>query len=352
LARILVTAAIRPSPAAAIGSVLLALVQIAITCVFLTPSYVAGLADTALMKSHMDFDGVVTVVANRLKHGSRRGLNVVFTGDSVAMEAIDDESRFERDLTERLGRKVDFWFVASHGQTLWETAIVLDQLPEEYRGVVVICVGPRLMMVGLGRLQNLVESPRLALYSPSFDEELRCFGLTAPKKTGIYFVDFGRFFVARRNVLFRMFLEPWNANIHHYTDNFPGWAEADWQEGLPKAGKRLQPQSLPSMLAVMRRQIERLKQRQITVVLVEKPCHPRLREAYGQPYRDYRDAIDSFVEEMSVEYWQLDSAANITGDDFHDWAHMSNPEARTRFQKVLTDRIAELLDQVDLEEVK
>jgi len=344
-------AATRPSLATAVGAIVLALGQVALVAAIVTPKFVARLNPSALMNDPMDFEAFATVVALRMKFGDGGAPGVIYTGDSVAIEALDDVGALVADLSDRVGSNVPFEFLATHGQTLYQAVALLDQVPEHFRGVIVLSIGPEQMMTPLDALRSWGESPEVAVYSPSLRDEMERWGLAPPVQTGIYFIDFGRFFVARRAAVLRQLGAPAvEPDIHYYTKHFPPWTEAQWRTNLPRAGLRLAVDRRPDMFALLERAVQQHQGRAgVQVVLLEKPVNARLAQAYGPSYSDYIAAATAFAERMDVPYWRLDDEAGLTPDDYHDWAHLGRPAARRRFQDALSRYLADSVQRIRAE---
>ncbi|NUQ61489.1 MAG: hypothetical protein HUU20_03310 [Pirellulales bacterium] len=345
--------ALRPSVAASLGAVLLAAVQTAALCVVITPDRVGRLNPARLMSDPMDFDGYATVEALRLRKRTDPRPAVVYTGDSISMESLDNLQNFRREISKQVGQPVDVYFLATHGQTLWDTAALLDQLSPQFRGAVVIGVGPRRLMQFPARLARDVRTCRLALYSPSYAEECRRVDVQPPRCDGLYFLDFGPFFVSRRRLAWQWLSEPAEANIHQYTENFPAWTEADWRQQEPLVRETLDPEQLDPMLNVLGRILARLRQHGgIEAALVETPRHPRLVKAYGPIEDRYNRAIRAFAERERAAYWRSDDEVGFTANDFHDWAHVADRSARQRFQNALVGRLGGLIQPMEAGDVE
>ena len=86
---------------------------------FVDESVVSTLRPTRLMKDGFDFSAHATVVALRMKLENRPGSTVVYTGNSAAVEVLDDPSRVGPELSSMLSSPVNFYFLATMGQTVW-----------------------------------------------------------------------------------------------------------------------------------------------------------------------------------------------------------------------------------------
>jgi hypothetical protein len=333
-----------------VGPLALALAQLVTLAAVVDPGFVAGLHPTTLMSDRLDYDAHATVAAQRLRRGSISPLDVIYTGNSAAVEALDDPAAMGADLSGRVSADVGFHFLATLGQTLWETVILVDELPAELRGLVIIGVSPVAVTMSRARLRVLLDAPRLALDSAAFRDEVARAGLEPPAHTGIYLLDHGRFFVARRLAVLR---RPWGLlplDTHHYTRTRPAWTREDWRIRAPEIPEQVDLSRLAELTGLLGRMLDRLLAREgLRVVLLEAPQHPLMTVGLGEKAGAYREAILAVAARDGAEYWRLDEEAGLEAGDFHDWGHLGRPEARRRYQEVLARRAAALLERVKRE---
>lgn len=328
---------------ACLGMLLLVTMQMAALSFFVTEEAVSGIEAGVLMSAPDDYDAHVTVEALRLKHGQSRNLTVVCTGDSMISEALDDPDRIASQLSELVG-PVDFSFLATDLQTLWETVILLDQLPETFRGVVIIPLSPLQVMHGQQRLKKVLASPRMALYSETFDLEVRKAGLSPPPQCGVYFIDHNRFFVARTSVMGKWSIEPVALDRHMLTRTDPPWTEATWKRNEAKLRDLVHLENMPEMFELLERMLLRLRKREgVQVVLLDLPRHPRTMAIFGDAEQEYETRLSQLANRLDVPCWSLTQDACIEPEDFHDPAHLGSTDARRRFQAVVCQRISQLL---------
>jgi hypothetical protein len=342
LASAFVEGALRPSLPACLGTLALVATQTLILSLVVSEETVARLEPTTLMSGVTDWDAYITVKALALKHREDSNPVVVCTGDSLIMAAVDDPADVARELRSSVG-PVDFEFLATYGQSLWDTVTILDQLPKDARGAVVIGVSPVRMMDDVSRLRRLASSPRLALSSPAFEDEARRAGQPLPWRTGVYFLDHSRWFAARPSMVLGWLTEPVEPDMHYVVRLLPAWKDEDWEKPTRIASRLSQPENMPSMFAMLERAVRRLQAREnVRVAVLEMPRHPRLAAVFRRAIEEYQTRICDFAERMKVAHWRLDDEARLAPEDFSDPVHISNAAARRRFQRVLTRRIKEL----------
>jgi len=340
---------LRPSLPACVGMMLLVGAQIVVLCFVVTEEFVSRVGSLVLITDETDYDADVTVNVLRLKHGHCQNPTVVCTGDSLIGECLDDPDRMTSELS-RLVCPVDFRFLATDSQTLWETVILLDQLPQNFRGVVVIPLSPSRMSHGKARLEQILASPRMPMYSPAFDAEVKRAGLSLPSRSGVYFVDHSRFFVARMSLMRKRLLGPVKMNRHAVTERTPKWTDGKWKEKEARIRDLVVSENMPPMFALLERLVERLKPRDgVQVVVLDMPLHPQTAAILGKAEMDYQSRLSAFAARTNIACWRLTEEAQLRTEDFCDFGHLGRADARKRFQAAFCRRLANLLtDSEDL----
>jgi len=339
--------ATRTSLFTAMGLLLLAIAQLGFLCLVVTPERIARMDPGVLMSGPHDYDVQATVAAQQLARLPQPETGVVFVTTSSGRHAITGEETLSEQLSALAGEPVRFHLIASGRQSVWQTVQILDQLPTDFRGVVLITVGPSRLGTGRDALAREVRWPRLGLDSGWLREEIELAGLAPTRNAGVYFLDQGRFFATRRRAFVRnaLFGRP-TYRIHRF--NFPGRAsEVRWQALLPEFDQRMDRalgEEGERDLAVLERTVTRLRERaDVSVALVESTRHPRIIEMYGARYPHYRRRVQAAADRAGVPMWDLDREAGLVAADFFDWTHLGSRESRRRYQSVLAQRAAELL---------
>jgi hypothetical protein len=340
---------LRPSLPACVGMVLLVGTQIAVMCFIVTEESVSRVGSLVLITKETDYDADVTVNVLRLKHGDCQNPTVVCMGDSLMGECLDDPERMASELSPMVG-PVDFRFLATDSQTLWEAVILLDQLPQNFQGVVVIPLSPIQVSHGVARLEQILASPRMPMYSSAFDAEVERAGLPVPSRTGVYFVDHSRFFVPRMSLMRKRLLGPVKMNRHALTEVTPEWTDDEWKKYEARIRDLVVSENMPSMFALLERLVERLKAREgVQVAVLDMPLHPRTAAIFGQAFMEYQSHLSAFAARTNTAVWRLTEEAKLGPNDFRDFGHVGHIDARKRFQTALCRRLANLLtDSEDL----
>lgn len=284
-----------------------------------------------------------TTDALRLLRNPPRGPHVALIGTAAMREALTPDS----DIAERLSLPViDFM---SGGQSGIEMAAFADSLGRDFQGVVVLGVSFSRLAADSSELAKLVEEPRLAFVSSAADAEIRAAGFTPPARTGNYFLDNYKFFVARfRTTLWHLVT---GKAPEHRTRTYLGRAPADARQwasdaAILKARTAHYDDRAEGNLGAMKRLIALFPDRsKVKIVLLEIPLNPRAQdEVLGRDFvQKHRARLQAFAEREGVLYWDLNQSAGLTPDDFQDWAHINTASAQDRWTGQLTDRLRALL---------
>lgn len=328
-----------------LASVLFAAFVLACCCFTVTPQLLAKL-DAGYLRNH-PWDDLTTVTCrvHQMHSEPFDSPGVVYAGMSMVREAIHDDRLVNSQILERCDVPIEFFNLGTSWQSLWESVAVLDNLPPNFRGLVLVGVAPCRFAAGKAWLEQLVESPQLAISSPMFDTEVQQWGLPAPSHSGIFLLDHAKFFTARRKWPLRILTGPSDYRLHRYTGQTP-WTEDYWQLAKSRTTEWMDgvDENMEAHLRMMGRMVERLQARSIDVVFSESTLHPRARQMCGvDRYAKYKHRIKSFCAAMDVDYWQLQADARLEAADFHDWVHLSSEDGQKRFQQAMVNRIAEKL---------
>lgn len=341
--RAFVEGATRPSLAACAGTLVLVLVQLVLFCTVFSESFVAGLRPSALMLHEHDWRALVTVKSLALKHRDSTQSVVVCTGDSTIMAALEDPDRIGVDLASEAG-PVPFEFLATGAQSLWETVIVLDQLPNDFHGVVVISVNPLRLTDSMAMLERSLDVPRLALSSDAFDREVKLAGLTPLPRYGVYLLDQSHWFALRASLVIKSLVVAVEPNVHSFMNELPVWDEDTWNDNILAVQQLQQLDRMPKRFELLERTVRRMQLRdKVRVALLNVPLNPRIVAKVAKSIDQYDLRMAELVKRTGVTYWQLADEVSLSADDYFDPGHLSNVEARRQCQHILTRRIKRLL---------
>lgn len=345
--------ATRASLPALLGSVSVAALLFLLCLLELTPNTMATPAARIIVRKSRDHYGNVTLEALRLRRSPPQGLSVVLIGDSRVYEAIPRDHSLQDALSARLNTRVTVHILAAGALTQWEAVPIADSFGERVRGVVVLEISPFNVAMGGAAQHERIASPRVPLDSPALREEAHRAGETPPPQVGNYFLDHYSFFAGRVNLLLPM--PDWYSQTRR---GLKEWTPSQWKRARAKINGWVRSYSRERShnLDMYARMIHRLQVNPgVVVALLEGAENPRNRDLAGKstgartdPYARYRQDMLQFAQRNDVAYWDISADAQLTESDFADFAHISNPLARARYTKVLTDRLAALISDKQL----
>jgi hypothetical protein len=218
----------------ALGIFAFALAELALLAALVTPDRIAALP-AGVVARHAGDDGASTTVA-ALQMARTAGARpaVVLVGASSLREALVGAESLRADLAGRLGvaeDRLEVHDLTTSGQELFESLALLDLLPPETPGVLVIGAGAARLMRPRATTLDRFEHPNLAIDAPALDARGAELGFTPPHRAGVYLLDHLQFYVTRPQLLWRPFTGPITLARHRYLGRTP-WTERRWVKGL------------------------------------------------------------------------------------------------------------------------
>src|SRR5579859_2954031 len=310
---------------------------------FVKENVMSGPWAAMLAQDRLDDYEFGTTDALRLMQNPPRGPHVALIGTAAMREALTADS----DIASRLSMPViDFM---SGGQSGIEMAAFADSLGADFQGVVVLGVSFSRLAADSSELAKLVEEPRLAFTSTAADAEIRAAGFTPPARTGNYFLDNYKFFVARyRTTLWHLITG--EAPVHA-TRTYLGRPAADAKQwasdaAILKARTAHYDDRAEGNLGAMDRLVRLFPDRdKVKIVLLEIPLNPRAETEVlgGEFVAKHRARLRAFAEKEGVLYWDLNESAGLAPADFQDWAHINTASGQERWTGQLIGKLVPLI---------
>lgn len=343
----------RSSLAALAGIVLVALGWLALAVTTLTEGFMAGRGYGMLMTSPSDEYAYLT--HRSLRYGLEPPAEpmVVLIGSSNLREAITDEPDIEQRLEAETGRRFSAAVMAAGGLTHWDAMMLLDQFRGGARGIVLLEISSRMLARGRAQLTGTYERPRLALRSPTLEDEATRVGSAARDGTGSYFVDFRRFFLARPKAMANALSGAPRRKLH-MTDTWRPPTDAEWEGRIiPNAGRWVSEYAEHSRanLDAIERLIVALRDGWWRVAIVVAQDNPRVErevladQAAANAMTAFRADLDDLSRRAGTPVWWLREPASLAEADYFDHTHLIGPEPRARFTEALCERLAVLWNQ-------
>lgn len=281
---------------------------------------------------------------------------VVFVlGASGTAEAITEDVHLQEIITRELGREVRSIDLSAYDQTVLETGVYADHLPARFDGVVLIGISPNLLGEGFDEAAARSEphGSRYGLRSDFVEDFCRDRGRDVPEATGNYFLDHRRFYLSRVPYAFKnLFRGPVELRRHRYRDRELPMIAGKRRRQLARVRARAEvyAEQAPALLEFLEQLARELEKRgEVSVALIETPVAPyAIEEAYGEDfYAAHLERMAAFCAASGLQYWNPAEDAALTNEDFHDYTHLSNAHAQTRFTEALAARVVGYL-QSDL----
>lgn len=346
-----VRGATQPSFPALVGTLVVAIAAMLMCVTLITPDLLANKGYGYIIESPEDEYAYLTSEVLRIQRSKHPELAVALIGSSFTREAITHAEHLEGLLYDRLQRPVTVYNLSVAGLRIWDMVCVADCIQEDFRGIIVIPVSSLLLSSDMDTVVQYARFPRLALDSEFLDSEVQRLGVKPSFRTGNYFLDHHRFFLARPTAIFNLVLGPSQPKLHMAED----WrrpTKEEWAGGLRRQKKfwMSYKDCRDINLAIYKRLIDHLKnEKGVEVALLEGARiqefdaaiveDPETREIYYQ----YHEDVSRFAEENGVPYWELSQVAGLKPADFVDRSHIRDPDARRRFTEKLGDSLSAMM---------
>lgn len=337
---------------AQIGSIMAIVAVVVIQSIvlswYVTPQHMAQINLSKVPNTIRNQFAYISIFANQLKYIRPKFKSIMMVSTSSGRNSIHNFDQVGLHLSSMTGYPTQFFMLATPNQTLWESGTILESIPSEFDGVVIISIGLHRLSWGYDTLELLQKSPRLAIESPFLFNESILAGIDAQRPSGIFLYDFRNSFWEFGSRVISSFSKGMPNDFHN--NPVPGLdenTEKHWKiyyRKLDKAKKSF-VENKANNLELLARIIRQLHAKSIPVVLMESTLHPRSYQYLGSEYLQYRQEIEEFATKNAVAYWNFNAEIQFSVTDFKDFSHMSNPQVRQRFQNMLIHHLLVLMQQ-------
>lgn len=290
-----------------------------------------------------DLDTYTNVTHKVLSRQGSHDPAIVVLGTSVMVRCVAGEEPLSALVQADSGRRLATHDLATDAQTSWEMLALVDRLPPNADGVLVIGLSPGLLEFGSGEgrwqsLQGLIDAPKLGFVSAVMDRAAEDAGAIVPLRTGIHALDNAAFFLSRRKDIVKNLLgggktygEPldayWYKNV-----NRPDF----WQSEIEKVPgqEALYRQNAVANFTVLESVVTLARQGGAKgIVIVEAPLNPgwnAVPQAADYIGR-YRQDLADFASRVDATLVRTTDDAGLIQSDFVDYeGHLGNAPARER----------------------
>lgn len=336
--------ATEPSMGTIMGILGLVIFQIVALCWYWTPQRLSQINLSWIPNSNNALYVYASLTANRFKYLPSTENRVVMVSTSSGRNSIHNFDQVSEQLSSLTGLPTKFYMLSTAEQTLWESGVILDSIPAEFCGVVILSVGLARLSWGIDTLEKQQKTLPLALNSTFLFNEAKLAGIAVREPLGIFLIDHRDLFYKFAIVGAKVLIRGQSKNLH-YTSTHDLNSEKYWKiyRNRLNKDKKLFAENSAYNLGILSRIIRQLQDKNIPVVLLESTLHPRAYQIMGVQYLQYRHTIEEFAHRQGVHYWNLNDEAELSASDFMDYSHMSTSGARKRYQQVLVQHLVELM---------
>ena len=285
----------------------------------------------------------------QLQHIPAGQFTVVIIGASATREGITSFDDLGRRLSELVGEPVYVVPLVSGGQFHPDYLLLNDNLPDDFRGVVVADITPRHLSLPADIAADMIKRPRLPVSTSLQADALELLGASPPDEgIGNWFIDNHRFFAARPTILVSTVFPP------QQTFRFV----TDWRPPTPAEWERIEKRAYDwiSDIAIANRRnvdlfnmsLRPIASRDgVSIVLLEPPRNPALvGESTKTPEIIAAEAgyLESIEElQRSIPSYYFDSTGlPVPAEDFFDLMHIKTQSGREIFTNWLAESIADI----------
>lgn len=325
---------------ASLGSLFVAFLSVLAIIFLITPNTIRHLPPEFLMRSPFDESVMVTQKALNLRWEPSPPLSVTLIGASTLREALVPEQDISHWLTDKLKTKITVNKITAPGMKPWEIAGLIDCIPSDYKGIIVICISLEYNPNVLRTEQGL--TTRFGIPSLLFDAELRHAGVNPPYRTGIYFFDHFEYLATHSRYFIKSLVcGPVIPKVYKKDGKIITKQEVEFNNKLARKRVKNYLTYATENFASLSRIFKQLKRDGLSLVYLQPTRNLNLvKPAYQSIYNgDLIEKIDNdfekFTKEMGVEYLNFNIEGLFGCRDFRDFNHLSNHPARMRFSKLL-----------------
>ncbi len=322
---------------------MVAMVEILACCVFVTPRRLANTNFHWIQERPGDEYAKLSVRVMRWHFRAPAPLEVTYVGASWATRALAerDDTAISAELSFLTGQPVRFNIFTANNERYEDALLIAEQLPRGYRGVFMVMVTDIKDDYKAKQLKR--RGQIVAERSPKLEALWRRSGYR-PRRTGNFFIDHLEFFAARRIAALRFGPATLgDADEQALPDQlrFEKMAKRALKD---KENEKAPPPLLDTSFAVVDVMMATLAAKGALVVIIDAPDNPFREGAVPERLARYRDDTALLAAERGAEFWSFQDELDLTPADFQDHEHLGSEIARSRFEALLLDQLASVID--------
>lgn len=320
----------KPSGISVTLSLCLAAGVLASLILLVTPKFMAKKGGALFAEHEYDYDLYSTVKALQLTTAPNDTPKLIILGGSTIRAAL-----LESDIADHLRdsglASFDIVKLCTQQQSLSQAYTLIDSMPNDIPGVVVLGVTPGMFTSTKSRWISSIQNPRLGIRSKNlirFYNDQTDFHFR--ENYSIYALDNSRFLLGR-----------W----HIALSNWFGGASPTSEDSRYRSGEKMREEVFLRHSAKVResltnydttqtdnflllREIVGLvdNRKNLSLILFEAPINPRFIDEYNmrELYDRYLAKMAAFTQEQDVPFIRSDQLVELHPSQFYDWAHLSD----------------------------
>lgn len=323
----------------------------------ITPAFMMGDGHHYLMQDPWDRN--VSSTAKILSIRKSETPDIVVLGDSLTVHCVAGEERLARMVTSKMGKAPSAVFDLSvPGQTSWEMAAIVEKLPPQFDGVLIIGIGPGLLSYGVEELKDIVANPRLGFLSKALEQEAGFSGLSGPSRTGIYFIDNWRFLSARRYFIARNLFVTGAQPTGDIFDDVNKPESPDRQnfieqeiDDLPWLMQEYELNKNINFDVIQRIVVNLRKRSNASFILMEAPYNPAWNNVHGAErfFKKVHSELKTFAAKHEMSFLSATMQAALLPADFMDYeGHLDNREAIERCSEAIATQVVKVMTKKEM----
>lgn len=277
---------------------------------------------------------------------SGRGDYVFIIGGSGAREALVSDESVQAMLAAEGRPLFQFVNLGTRNQSLYESLVLVENLPPARHGLVVMALTPSLFRDGLTEAHDAVYGTRIPLYSHALVRMLESADLLPTPALPINVIRFrpklGHYIKGRlaHRTLFRSLTYQ-----HHFLLGTRPLRRVHLLPLLRKLSVQMRsfPANAAFNFAVLERSVRLAQHKGYRVLLVDLPRNPLSERVLYEPYlSSYRQRVHELSETTGASYRDLHLLYQFPPQYYYDHLHLLD-WARTKFQDRFVGLLAEQL---------
>lgn len=299
-----------------------------------------------LASTGYDYDAFVTSKVFALQRSEDERPLVALVGASVTRMSFGTERQIDEAVLAASGVDVEAELLCTGRQNYLENTAIIEEILSDRPMVIVLGVAPGRFSWRPEAIAQSHLSPRLGFRSEATDREAPALGLEPYDSRGNYFLDNADFLLPRMKFVMTHALlqNPATIEENRYTGRTQ--LPAQFEDRSSAVAKRFgeYEANFEFNAGLLRRLVERVRSfPNAEIVFVEEAINPVILGEYIEPgaYDAYLERMEALARELQVPYWRISQEAEVTEDEFFDWAHINSLDARERMRTILANNLVE-----------